>query len=103
MGFKTGALKTKYVVETGFFREEYTIFCAIESVSDSLVFVMIDNDGKQVPITIGVEDDCSKGSGSLIDCLYYLKHYNAGTFDCGKFDKIVIEDASEDEIQRVFI
>ena len=102
MGYKTGALKTKYIVETGFFRTEYTIFCALESVSDMLVYVMVDSEGRQVPIKIGEEDDCSKGSSSLIDCLYYLKHYGKGTFDCGKFDKITIEDASEDEFEKYF-
>lgn len=41
MAFKTGGLKTKYNTDYGFEHKEYTIYCAVESVSDTCVYKMM--------------------------------------------------------------
>lgn len=44
MAFKTGGYKTKLIKEYGgFLYKEYTIYCAIESVTDTCVYKMFDD------------------------------------------------------------
>ena len=43
MAFKTGGFKTKYIEQYGYSRNEYTIYCAVESVSDVCVYKMFDD------------------------------------------------------------
>lgn len=98
MSFKTGGFKTKYIEECGsYIHDEYTIYCAVESVSDVCVYKMFDENGKEVDITISAEDDTEAvGKYSLIDCLYCLKHGE------GKGNDIIIEEMTDDEMKRIY-
>lgn len=74
MSFKTRGFKTKYIEQYEHMRNEYTIYCAVESVSDVCVYKMFDENMKKKDICISAEYDTdSFGSHSLIDCLYHLK------------------------------
>lgn len=55
MAFKTGGYKTKLIKEySSYLHEEYTIYCAIESVTDTCVYKMFDENGKERDIVIGL-------------------------------------------------
>ncbi len=103
MSFKNGGHKTKFIVSEGYNYEEYTIYCALESVSDVNSYVMVNSKGEREPIWIGGEDDTARGKYSLIDCLYYLKHHGSGTYDFSGYDDIVIEDMTSEELERYII
>lgn len=97
MAFKTGGYKTKLIKEYGsYLHEEYTIYCAIESVTNTCVYKMFDDKGKERDIVIGAEFDADdNGKYSLIDCLYHLKHKT-------NFKDIVIEEMSREEMANIF-
>ncbi len=102
MSFKTGGFKTKYIDEYGYSRNEYTIYCAEESCSETCVYKMLDKDGNEHDISIGAEtvfDDM--GNHSLIDCLYYLKNHSNKTYKYHEFD-IIIEEMTDEDMHKVF-
>ena len=107
MSFKTGGLKTKFMPLTYGYEpnRSYTIYAALESCSDIMVYRMIDdNDGEEIDISLGTEDDCAHGSESLIDVMYTLKHNGVGTYPSGVSycQDIVIEEMTPEEMERVF-
>ena len=99
MAYKTGGIKAYYTSEYGYIVDKYIIYCAVESVSDTIHYKMFDEHGKEIDIVICSEDDTSKEQYSLVDVLYYLKHY----YDSDK-DKcpILIEEMTDEEMQRIF-
>ena len=106
MGFKNGGLKTKYVPPqySGGPSNSYTIYAALESVSDIMVYVMIDDKtGEEVKLGLGSEDDCADGIESLIDVMYYLKHKCVGTYHFNyEYQDIIIEKMTKEEIDKYF-
>jgi len=102
MSYKTGGFKTKYRESYGYFYEDYIIYCAVESVSDTCVYKMFDVSGKEHDISISAEDDTEAfGKYSLIDCLYHLKHHENKTYSHHECD-IIIEEMTEEEMSRIF-
>ena len=102
MAFKTGGRKTKYIEEAGYHKNEYTLYCAVESVSDICVYKMFDSKGNERDITVSAEDDADGyGNHSLIDCLYYLKQGKDKTYKYSGYN-IVIEDMTPEEMQRLY-
>ncbi len=95
MGYRAG-WKTRYRFEYGWYFEDYDLYCAYESVSDTIIIKMFNDKGKEMKdIPVGCEDDCSEGKHSLIDCLYALKHHE-------NIKDIVIEDMTREEIDKIF-
>lgn len=95
MGYRAG-WKTRYKLEYGWYFEDYDLYCAYESVSDTIIIKMFNDKGKEMKdIPVGCEDDCSEGKHSLIDCLYALKHHE-------NIKDIVIEDMTREEIDKIF-
>ena len=103
MSFKNGGVKTKYIEDyDNIIYNEYTIYCAYESVSDVCVYKMFDNDGKQCDICIGAEDDSHDyGNHSKIDCLYHLKLREGKEYKYHDYD-IVIEEMTNEEVKKIF-
>ena len=102
MAFKTGGFKTKYIEECGYIRNEYTIYCAVESVSDVCVYKMLDDKGKEKEINISAENDTSDyGNHSLIDCLFYLKQHKDKHYRFKEYD-IIIEEMSNEEMKMIY-
>lgn len=102
MAYKTGGYKTKYVSEYGYVRNEYIIYCSIESVSDTCVYKMFNEKGKEVNISIGAEDDTDDfGNHSLIDCLFYLKQHKDKHYQYKEYD-IIIEEMTYEEVNKIF-
>ena len=102
MAFKTKGFKTKYIEEYGYMRNEYTIYCAVESVSDVCVYKMLDENMKEKDICISAEDDTdSFGNHSLIDCLYHLKHAKNKT-EPNKEHNIIIEEMTDEEMKLIY-
>lgn len=106
MSYKTGGVKALYEPPTYYgYGEKYTVCTALESVSDINSFCMIDENGNVIPgfSTSLSEEDGIKGRQSLIDVLYYLKHYGPGVY---KFDAdwetITIEEMTSDEVNNIF-
>lgn len=96
MAYKTGGYKTTYYRnDSGYWLTTYTIYCAIESVSDVEVFRMLDEFGNEVPIELGAVDDASHGKFDLIDCLHALRHKM-------EFGDIVIDRMTDEEMSEVF-
>ena len=95
MAFKTGGYKTKYFCSNGYSYDEYTIYAALESVSDVISFRMYDNEGNEEDICIGATDDLDYGKRSLIDCLYALRHRT-------EVGDIVIERMTNEEMEKIF-
>lgn len=106
MGFKTGGLKAIYRPPTSGYEPErvFTIYTACESVSDISGYIMLDEKGNKVSIMEYWEDDTAVGQESLIDVLYYLKHYDVGVYDFGaKWREITIEAMTSEEMEKLFI
>lgn len=102
MAFKTGGFKTKYIEEYEYIRNEYTIYCAVESVSDICVYKMFDKNGKEKKISISGEDDTdSFGNHSLIECLYHLKMAK-NKKETNKEYSIIIEEMTNDEMKQIY-
>ena len=102
MAYKTGGYKTKYVSEYGYFHEEFMIYSAVESVSDTCVYKMFNEKGEEVDISIGAEDDTEAvGKYSLIDCLYYLKQRENKHYKYKEYD-IIIEEMTYEEVNKIF-
>ena len=102
MAFKTGGFKTKYIEECGYICNEYTIYCAVESVSDICVYKMLDNKGNEKEINISAEDDTNDyGNHSLIDCLFYLKQHKDKHYQFKEHD-IIIEEMTDKEMKEIF-
>lgn len=102
MAFKTGGKKTTYIQDNGYCEKTYTIYCAVESVTDICVYKMFDTNGKECNITIAAEDDTDgKGNRSLIDCLYCLKY---GISENNLYDnqKIIITEMTKEEMKNIF-
>ena len=97
MAYKTGGYKTTYYRNDGdgYILTPYTIYCALESVSDVEVFRMLDEFGNEVPIELGAVDDASHGNCDLIDCLHALRHKM-------EFGDIVIDRMTDEEMSEVF-
>ena len=101
MAFKTGGFKTKYIEEYGYIRNEYTIYSAVESVSDIRVYKMFDENINEKDISISAEDDTDDyGNHSLIECLYHLKLIKSKIGLGGH--NIIIEKMTNDEMKTVF-
>lgn len=102
MAFKTSGFKTKYIEEYGYIHNEYTIYCAVESVSDVCVYKMFGNDGNEKEINISAEDDTDGyGNRSLIDCLFYLKQHEDKHYQNKDWD-IIIERMSNEEMNTIY-
>lgn len=102
MAFKTGGFKTKYIDECGYMHDEYTIYCAVESVSDVCVYNMLDDKGNEKEINISAEDDAGDyGNHSLIDCLFYLKQHKNKHYQFKEYD-IIIEEMTDEEMKRIY-
>ena len=102
MAFKTGGFKTKYIEECGYLHNEYTIYCAVESVSDICVYNMLDDKGNVKEINISAEDDtCDYGNHSLIDCLFYLKQHKDKHYQFKEYD-IIIEEMTPEEMKIIY-
>lgn len=102
MAFKTGGFKTKYIEEYGYMRNEYTIYCSVESVSDICVYKMFDDNRNEKEINISAEDDTDDyGNHSLIDCLFYLKQHKDKCYQNKEYD-IIIEEMTNDEMKMVY-
>lgn len=102
MSYKTGGYKTKYISECGYYREEFTIYSAVESVSDICVYKMFNETGKEVDISVSAEDDTETvGKYSLIDCLYYLKQRKDKHYKWKGYD-IIIEEMTYEEVDKIF-
>ena len=72
MAYKTGGLKTKYINAYAYYSEEYTIYRANESVSDTDRYIMVNSNGDEVPIQVDAIDGSDKGKYNIIDCLYAI-------------------------------
>ena len=102
MAFKTRGFKTKYIEECGYICNEYTIYCAVESVSDICVYKMLDDKGNEKEINISAEDDTNDyGNHSLIDCLFYLKQNKDKHYRFKEYD-IIIEEMSNEEMKMIY-
>lgn len=102
MAFKTGGFKTKYIEEYGYMRNEYTIYSAVESVSDIRVYKMFDENMNEKDISISAEDDTDDdGNHSLIECLYHLK-LRKNKITKHRYNNIIIENMTNDEMKTVF-
>ena len=104
MSYKNLGVKTTYKQDYGSYSEnkEFTIYCAVESVSDVVTYKMVDNEGVEHDILISSEYDCSDyGNRSLIDVLYYLKKGQNRTYSCKDYD-IKIEDMTYEEMDKIF-
>ena len=102
MAFKTGGFKTKYIEEYGYMRNEYTIYCAVESVSDVCIYKMLDDKGNEQEINISAEDDTDNyGNHSLIDCLFYLKQHKDKYYQHKEYD-IIIEEMNNEEMKTIY-
>lgn len=102
MAFKTGGFKTKYIEEYGYMYNEYTIYSAVESVSDTRVYKMFDEKMNEKDICISAEDDTdSFGNHSLIDCLYHLKAVK-NKIETNEKYSIVIEKMTDDEMKQIY-
>lgn len=107
MSYKTGGLKAKFIPPYyGYLEpEEYTIYAALESVSDVMSYRMFDKHGTECKnIILGAEDDSSYGQESLIDVLYHLKHDGPGTYQDGRPSDppVVVEEMSREEMSKIF-
>lgn len=102
MPFKTRGFKTKYIEQYEHMRNEYTIYCAVESVSDVCVYKMFDENMKKKDICISAEYDTdSFGSHSLIDCLYHLKQVK-NKIESNKEYSIIIEEMTNEEMEIIY-
>lgn len=103
MSFKNGGVKTKYIEDyDNIIYNEYTIYCAYESVSDVCVYKMFDSNGKQCDICISSEYDSGDyGNRSKIDCLYYLKNRENREYKYHEHD-ITIEEMTREEMKEIF-
>lgn len=101
MAFKTGGFKTKYINEYGYMCDEYTIYCAVESVSDVCVYHMLDDKGNEKEINISAEEDSNYGNHSLIDCLFYLKRHENKHYQFKEYD-IIIEEMTNEEMKMIY-
>ena len=102
MAYKTGGYKTKYISSYGYFHEEFIIYSAVESVSDTCVYKMFNTKGQEVNISIGGEDDTDDfGNHSLIDCLFYLKQHKDKHYQYKEYD-IIIEEMTYEEVNKIF-
>lgn len=102
MSYKTGGYKTKYISECGYYREEFTIYSAVESISDICVYKMFNENGNEVDISVSAEDDTEAvGKYSLIDCLYYLKQHENKIYDYKEYN-IIIEEMTFEEVDKIF-
>lgn len=102
MAFKTSGFKTKYIDEYSYMRNEYTIYCAVESVSDVCVYKMLDDKGNEKHINISAEDDTiNYGNHSLIDCLFYLKQHKNKHYKFKEYD-IIIEEITDEEMKMIY-
>lgn len=107
MSFKNGGLKTKFVPPqySGGPSYSYTIYAALESVSDMMCYAIFDDKtDKEVDLNFGSEDDCAYGQESLIDVMYMLKYKGVGIYPSGKSycHDIVIEEMTNDEMDKAF-
>lgn len=104
MGFKNGGVKTKYVEDyDNIIYNEYTIYCAYESVSDVCVYKMFNSEGEQRDICISAESDSGDyGNRSKIDCLYHLKLRENKEYKFHEHD-IVIEEMTREEMKEIFV
>lgn len=104
MSYKTGGCKTKYVYEYGYERNEYIIYCALESVSDIESYKMFNEQGEEVPIEFSCIDGLSKGKYSIIDCLFVLRHHGPGRYSFSEFesDDVVVEEMTREEMDKIF-
>lgn len=107
MSFKNGGLKAKFVPPqySGGPSDSYTIYAALESVSDMMCYAIFDDKtDKEVDLNFGSEDDCAYGQESLIDVMYMLKHKGVGIYSSGKSycNDIVIEEMTNDEMDKAF-
>jgi hypothetical protein len=83
-------------------RHEYTIYCAVESVTDICVYNMFDNKGNKKEINISSEDDTRHyGNHSLIDCLFYLKQHKNKHYQYKEYD-IIIEEMTDEEMKMIY-
>jgi hypothetical protein len=102
MAFKTGGYKTKYIYEYSYLRNEYTIYCAVDSTVDMCVYKMLDDKGNEKDISIAVEDDTDDyGNRSLIDCLYCLKNREDKKYS-NKSHDIKVEEMTDKEMKEIF-
>ena len=102
MPFKNRGFKTKYIEQYEHMRNEYTIYCAVESVSDVCVYKMFDENMKKKDICISAEYDTdSFGSHSLIDCLYHLKQVK-NKIESNKEYSIIIEEMTNEEMEIIY-
>lgn len=104
MAYKTGGLKTKYINAYGYYSEEYTIYRANESVSDTDRYIMVNSNGDEVPIQVDAIDGSDKGKYNIIDCLYAISHLGIGAHTLGKYESenVVVEEMTEEEMNRIF-
>ena len=102
MSFKTRGFKTKYIEQYEHMCNQYTIYCAVESVSDVCVYKMFDENMKKKDICISAEYDTdSFGSHSLIDCLYHLKQVK-NKIESNKEYSIIIEEMTNEEMEMIY-
>ena len=106
MSYKTMGTKALFEPPTYYgYGEKYTVCTALESVSDINSYRMIDEDGNVIPgfSTMPSEEDGVKGRQSLIDVLYYLKHYGPGTYKFdAEWETITIEEMTREEVDKIF-
>lgn len=104
MSYKTGGVKAVFETPSYYsYGEKYTVYNAVESVSDVSVYKVIDENGKEVNFDRFTEDDSVKGRQSLIDVVYYLKHYKPGRYSFGAdFEDIIIEEMTQEEMGKIF-
>lgn len=103
MAYKTGGYKTKYIEECEYIHNEYTIYCAVESVSDICCYQMSNEKGEFRNITIVAEDDTNDfGCYSLIDCLHQLKMKKDKTYKDRPEHDIIINEMTNEEMKKIF-
>jgi hypothetical protein len=102
MAYKTGGYKTKFIEQYGYYTQVYTIYCAVESVTDTCMYKMFNDENQEVDISIAAEDDTEAfGKYSLIDCIYYLKQHKDKHYQYKEHD-IIIEEMTQEEVNTIF-
>ena len=101
MAYKTGGTKVTYVDRYGPYSDEYTIYRAVESVTDTATYVMKDPAGRTADICIAAEDDCAEGNGSIIECLHCLRTGNDLHTGHPEFD-IIVNPMTDEEMEAIF-
>ena len=107
MSYKNGGFKTKFIPlqYSGGSSESFTVYTALESVSDTDSYVLVDDKtNKEVSLVYNAEDDCAHGKASLIDVMHALKHHGAGRYQYSNdtSDDIIIEEMTNEEMKRFF-